>query len=186
MAVRITTEAMTAAPIIRTHAAHLTTPPRGVVMRFPLFVKAGLPPFRHLDLEGLRELVVGVGDRLIREPQMPQDSLDGGAHVEDLHHLDSDVKSLIKHFSSHHQLLFRQRKLKKRHFFLPRDHFLTVRGRLTERPRIVIGRVVGLVSVLMTELSRPSVMAHRFSAMVPAVKAMRAASQILGVAPPKP
>ena len=46
---------------------------------------------------------------------------------------------------------------------------------------------MGLVSVLMVvDLPVPSVMAHRFSAMVPAVKAMRAASQVLGVLPPKP
>ena len=46
---------------------------------------------------------------------------------------------------------------------------------------------MGLVSVLMVvDFPVPSVMAHRFSAMVPAVKAMRAASQILGVLPPKP
>ena len=185
MAVRIATVAIIAAPIIRSHAAHLT-PPGGSAMRFPLSYKAGLPPFRHLNFEGLRELLIGVGYGLIREPQMPQDSLDGRAHVEDLHHLDPDVKSLIKHFSGHHQLLFRQRKGKKRHFFLPRDHFLTSCGHLTERTLGHKGRVVGLVSVLMTELSRPSVMAHRFCAMVPAVKAMRAASQILGVAPPKP
>ena len=185
MAVRIATVAIIAAPIIRSHAAHLT-PPGGSAMRFPLSVKAGLPPFGHLNLEGLRELLIGVADGLIREPQMPQDSLDGRAHVEDLHHLDSDVKSLIKHFSGHHQLLFRQRKGKKRHFFLPRDHLFTTCGHLTERTRIMKGRVVSLVSVLMTELSRPSVMAHRFGAMVPAVKAMRAASQILGVASPKP
>ncbi len=44
---------------------------------------------------------------------------------------------------------------------------------------------------MVLDLPMPSVMAHRFTAMVlamgpAAVKAMRAASQVLGVLPPKP
>ena len=76
----------------------------------------GVPPLRHLNFEGLSELRIGVGDGLIGEPQMPQDSLDGCAHVQDLHHLDPYVQALIKNMTSNHQLLFRQGQRKKRHF----------------------------------------------------------------------
>ena len=101
--------AMNAAPIIRTHAAMTSgVPPSRWLLVAPrmFFVKLGLPPLRHLNLEGLRELLIGVGDGLIGEPQMPQDSLDGCAHVQDLHHLDPYVQTLIKNLARNHQLLF--------------------------------------------------------------------------------
>ncbi len=102
---------MNTAPIIRTRAAWMTTgmPSRSRwLWAAPqmLLIKLGLPPLRHLNLEGLRELLIGVGDGLIGEPQMPQDSLDGCAHVQDLHHLDPYVQTLIKNLARNHQLLF--------------------------------------------------------------------------------
>ena len=83
----------------------------------PLFGKLGLPSLRHLNLEGLSELLIGVGYGLIREPQMPQNSLNCGRHVKELHQLDPDVQTLIEDLSCYLQLFFRQRVGNKRHLF---------------------------------------------------------------------
>lgn len=83
----------------------------------PFSGKLGLPSFRHLNLEGLSELLIGVGYGLIREPQMPQNSLNCGSMVHDLHHLDPDVHTLIKDLASYLQLFFCQWVGNKRHLF---------------------------------------------------------------------
>ena len=162
----------------------------------PLFGKLGLPSLRHLNLEGLSELLIGVGYGLIREPQMPQNSLNCGRHVEDLHQLDPDVQTLIEDLPCYPQLSFCQRIGNKRHLFtiLLRDlhqcgvvtSLVKVSWFVDQTIRFDVVRVIGRVSVAGRHaLIMPSVMGLRLFSCGPAVQTMRAACQVLGVLPTK-